>query len=190
MNAAYAYIRLGLAVRGFSSNRLGRTEMTKTALLSALSALAIAGGFASGAFAQTAAPCTAGAFNCRNVAVTVQGNQVSLDPAVLTVTGRQAPAVKIVWYLATPGYRFVDSYDPSSAMPGTPVAAGTRPASFPPSYFMTEDPRFCYMWASNQTYICTNWNGDAFPWGVDYTLRVVPASGGSPLTANGRVVNN
>ena len=52
--------------------------------------------------------CNPDAGNCRNVRVTVQNNQVVLDPATLNVTGRTAPAVKIVYYLATPGYRFVD----------------------------------------------------------------------------------
>ena len=59
---------------------------------------------------------------CRNVKVTVQGNQISLDPATVTVTPR-SPPVKIVWYLATPGYRFVD-------------LANDRPVNFAAQYFM------------------------------------------------------
>jgi len=148
--------------------------MKNSVFLSTVSVFALATGFAAGASAQA---CDPGAFNCRNVRVTVQGNQLSLDPATVTVTGRQPPAVKIVWYLATPGYVFVDQ-------------SGNRPVDFPAAYFMSNDPRFCYLWTSNTAYVCTNWNADAFPYGTDYSIRVQPVSGGSPLSASGRVVNN
>ena len=144
--------------------------MNKSTLLSAVSLLALAAGFAPGVFAQA---CTPDAPDCRNIKVTVQGNQVVLEPATLTVTGRRAPAVKMVWYLATPGYMFVD-----------------RPVDFPAAYFMSNDSRFCYSWMSPTVYVCTNWNADAFAWGTDYTIKVVPVSGGSALSASGRVVNN
>lgn len=149
-------------------------KMKKSALLPAVSVFALAAGFASGAFAQA---CSPDVFNCRNVKVTVQGNQVVIDPATVTVTGRAAPAVKIVWYLATPGYVFVDQ-------------TGNRPVDFPAQYFMSNDSRFCYSWMSPAVYVCTNWNADAFAWGTDYTIKVVPVSGGSALSASGRVVNN
>jgi hypothetical protein len=132
------------------------------------------------ACAQTWPACGDGVFNCRNVKVTVDGGRVSLDPATVTVTGRAPPAVKIVWYLVTPGYSFVDQ-------------PGGRPVHFPAEYFMSNDPRFCYTYPSEKTalrYVCTDWNADAFAWGTDYTITVVPASGGSPITASGRVVNN
>ncbi len=148
--------------------------MKKSAFLPAVSVFALAAGFTSVAFAQV---CNPDALNCRNVKVTVQGNQVTLDPPTLNVTGRASPAVKIVYNLMTPGYMFVDQ-------------AGNRPVNFPSGYFMSNDPRFCYPWMSNTVYVCTNWNADAFPWGTDYTLKVVPTSGGSPLSATGRVVNN
>jgi len=151
--------------------------MTKPSVfLPAVSTLVFAAAFSADAFAQASGPpCGQNVFDCRNVKVTVQGNQISLDPAVLMVSGRQAPAVKIVWYLATPGYKFVD-------------APGSRPASFTAAYFMSDDSRFCYMWLNDQVYICTDWNAD--PLDVNYTLRVMPASGGSPVTVTGRVVNN
>jgi hypothetical protein len=144
--------------------------MKKSAFLPAVSVFALAAGFTSGAFAQA---CIPDGGNCRNVKVTVQGNQVSLDPATLTVTPRASPAVKIVWYLATPGYTFVD-----------------QAANFPAEYFKSNDPRFCYPWTTNTVYVCTDWNADAFAWGTDYTLKVQAVSGGSPLSASGRVVNN
>jgi len=125
-------------------------------------------------FAQA---CNPDGGNCRNVKVTVQGNQISLEPATATVTPRASPAVKIVWYLATPGYRFVDQ-------------AGNRPVNFPAEYFKSDDSRFCYPWTSDTVYVCTNWNADAFPWGTDYTLKVQAVSGGAPLSVTGRVVNN
>ena len=79
--------------------------MKNLAFLSAVSVSALAAGFTSAAFAQV---CNPDGGNCRNVKVTVQGNQVVLDPPTLNVTGRASPAVKIVYYLATPGYTFVD----------------------------------------------------------------------------------
>jgi len=169
----------------------------KSTLLSDISVLALAGGFATtaalagSAFAvglfkpvTTAAPamiaqpaCAPDAMGCRNVKVTVQGNQISLDPATVTVTPR-SPPVKIVWYLATPGYRFVD-------------LANDRPVNFAAQYFMSNDPRFCYPWTSDTVYVCTDWNADPFPWGTDYTLKVQAISGGSsPPPVTGRVVNN
>ena len=148
--------------------------MKKLAFLPAVSVFALAAGFTSVTFAQA---CNPDGGNCRNVKVTVQGNQVTLDPATLAVTPRASPAVKIVYYLATPGYRFVDQ-------------TGNRPVTFPAEYFKSDDPRFCYMWTSDNTYVCTNWNADAFPWGTDYSIKVQPVSGGSPLSATGRVVNN
>ena len=77
--------------------------------------------------------------------MTVQGNQISIEPATVTVTGRTSPAVKIVWYLATPGYKFVD-----------------KAADFTSAYFMSNDSRFCYPW-TDIAYVCTDWNADAFP---------------------------
>ncbi len=148
--------------------------MKKSTFLPAVSVFAIAAGFTSGAFAQA---CNPDGGNCRNIKVTVQGNQVLLDPATITVTPRAGPAVKMVWYLATPGYVFVDQ-------------TGNRPVNFPAAYFMSNDSRFCYPWTSGATYLCTNWNADAFPWGTDYTLKVQAVSGGAPLSASGRVVNN
>jgi len=148
--------------------------MKRLALLSAISVSALATGFTSGVFAQA---CNPDGGNCRNVKVTVQGNQISLEPATATVTPRASPAVKIVWYLATPGYRFVDQ-------------AGNRPVNFPAEYFKSDDSRFCYPWTSDTVYVCTNWNADAFPWGTDYTLKVQAVSGGAPLSVTGRVVNN
>jgi hypothetical protein len=148
--------------------------MKKLAFLPVVSVFALAAGFTSGAFAQACSPNDS---NCRNVKVTVQGNQISLDPATVTVTGRAAPAVKIVWYLATPGYAFVDQ-------------TGDRPVNFPAAYFMSNDSRFCYPWTSNTVYVCTDWNADAFAYGTDYTLKVKAASGSSPPPASGRVVNN
>ena len=148
--------------------------MNKIGFLPAVSVFALAAGFTSVTFAQA---CNPDGGNCRNVKVTVQGNQVTLDPATLTVTPRASPAVKIVWYLATPGYRFVDQ-------------TGNRPVNFPAEYFKSDDPRFCYPWTSDTVYVCTNWNADAFPWGTGYTIKVQPVSGGSPLSASGRVVNN
>lgn len=144
--------------------------MNTSTFLRAVSVFALAAGFTSGAFAQA---CNPDGGNCRNVKVTVQGNQVSLDPATITVTPRAAPAVKIVWYLATPGYKFVD-----------------QAVNFPAAYFMSNDPRFCYPWTSDTVYVCTDWNADAFPWGTDYTLKVEAVSGGGPQTVTGRVVNN
>lgn len=144
--------------------------MSKPAFLPAVSVLALAAGFTSAAFAQA---CNPDGGNCRNVKVTVQNNQVSLDPATITVTPRASPAVKIVWYLETPGYTFVD-----------------QAANFPAEYFKSNDPRFCYPWTTNSVYVCTDWNADAFPWGTGYTLKVQAVSGGSPLSATGRVVNN
>jgi len=143
--------------------------MKKFAFLPAVSVFAIAAGFTSGAFAQA---CNPDVFNCRNVRVTVQGSQISIEPATVTVTGRAAPAVKIVWYLATPGYKFVD-----------------KAVNFPAAYFMSNDSRFCYPWGDT-AYVCTNWNADPFPWGTDYTLNVQAVSGASPSPATGRVVNN
>ncbi len=148
--------------------------MNKIAFLPAISVFALAAGFTSGAFAQA---CVPDGGNCRNIKVTVQGNQVVLEPATITVTPRAAPAVKMVWYLATPGYQFVD-------------ASGNRPVHFPAAYFMSDDSRFCYPWTTNSTYVCTNWNADSFAWGTDYTLKVQAVSGGAPLSATGRVVNN
>jgi hypothetical protein len=148
--------------------------MKKFAFLPVASVFALAAGFTSGTFAQA---CNPDGGNCRNVKVTVQGNQVSLDPATLTVNPRAAPAVKIVWYLATPGYKFVDQ-------------GSDRPVNFPAAYFMSNDPRFCYPWTSDNVYVCTDWNADAFAYGTDYTLKVQPVSGGSPATVTGRVVNN
>ena len=148
--------------------------MKNLAFLSAVSVSALAAGITSAAFAQV---CNPDGGNCRNVKVTVQGNQVVLDPPTLNVTGRASPAVKIVYYLATPGYTFVDQ-------------PGNRPVNFPSGYFMSNDPRFCYPWTSNTVYVCTNWNADAFPWGTDYTLKVQAASGSSPSPVTGRVVNN
>ena len=148
--------------------------MKKFALLPAVSVFALAAGFTSGAFAQACVPNDA---NCRNVKVTVANNQVVLDPATVTVTGRAAPAVKIAYYIATPGYRFADQ-------------TGDRPVNFPSGYFMSNDPRFCYMWTSNTVYMCTDWNADAFAYGTDYTLKVQSASGASPPPVTGRVVNN
>ncbi len=143
--------------------------MKNLAFLPAVSVFAFAAGFTSGAFAQA---CNPDGGNCRNIKVTVQGNQVSIDPATIAVTPRAGPAVKMVWYLATPGYVFVD-----------------KAADFPAEYFKSNDPRFCYPW-TNTAYVCTNWNADAFPWGTGYTLKVQAVSGGSPLSASGRVVNN
>jgi hypothetical protein len=148
--------------------------MKTFAFLPAVSVFALAAGSTSGAFAQA---CNPDGGNCRNVKVTVQGNQITLDPATVTITGRTAPAVKIVYYLATPGYRFVDQ-------------AGDRPVNFPSGYFMSNDPRFCYPWTSNTVYVCTDWNADGFPYGTDYTLKVQAASGSNPSPATGRVVNN
>ena len=150
--------------------------MRKQAFVPTVSVLAVAAGFASASFAQTL-PCPPNEFTCRNVKVTVQGNQIVLDPSTVTVTGRTPPAVKIVWYLATPGYQFVD-------------VANNRPVNFPAAYFMSNDPRFCYLWTSNTVYVCTNWNADPFPYGTDYTLKVVGVSGASPSPVTGRVVNN
>ena len=152
--------------------------MKKSSFLPAVSALALAAGFVPLAIAQTQIlPCPPDTFTCRNVKVTVQGSQIVVDPAPVTVTGRTPPAVKIVWYLATPGYRFVD-------------VTNNRPVNFPAAYFMSDDPRFCYPWTSDTVYVCTDWNADAFAYGTDYTLKVVPVSGGSPPTVTGRVVNN
>ncbi len=142
----------------------------RLAFLSAVSVSALAAGFSSGSFAQV---CNPDSGNCRNVKVTVQGNQVVLEPATIAVSPRASPAVKIVWYLATPGYVFVD-----------------KAANFPAEYFKSSDPRFCYPWTINTAYVCTDWNADAFPWGTDYTLNVQAVSGGAPLSASGRVVNN
>ena len=144
--------------------------MNKLTFLPAVSVFALAAGFASGAFAQA---CNPGVSNCVNVKVTVEGNKVSIDPATVTVTPRAKPAVKIVWYLATPGYTFVG-----------------ETVNFPAAYFMSNDPRFCYPWTSNTVYVCTDWNADAFPWCTDYTIKVQAVSGGSPFTATGSVVNN
>ena len=144
--------------------------MKKSAFLSAVSVLALGATFSPETFAQACNP--EGPF-CRNIRVTVQGNQVVIDPATLTVTGRSPPAVKMVWYIATPGYTFVD-----------------QSVNFPAQYFMSNDSRFCYLWTSNTVYVCTNWNADAFAWGTDYTLKVTAVSGGSPPAATGRVVNN
>lgn len=148
--------------------------MYSSAFLSSVSVFALAAAFSSPALAQA---CNPDGGNCRNVKVTVQNNQVTLDPATIMVTPRASPAVKIVWYLATPGYRFVDQ-------------AGNRPVHFSAEYFKSDDARFCYPWTSDAVYLCTNWNADAFPWGTDYTLKVQPTSGGSPLSVTGRVVNN
>jgi hypothetical protein len=144
--------------------------MKNLGFLPAVSVFALAAGFTTGSFAQV---CNPDGGNCRNVKVTVQGSQVVLDPPTLTVTPRGAPAVKMVWYLATPGYIFPD-----------------QAANFPSEYFKSNDPRFCYPWTTNTVYVCTNWNADAFPWGTDYTIKVQAVSGGSPLSASGRVVNN
>ena len=149
--------------------------MKKSAFLPLAPLLALAATFAQPTFAQLGPACAPETPDCRNIKVTVQGNQVVLDPATLTVTGRRPPAVKMVWYLATPGYTFVD-------------LPGNRPVNFPAAYFMSDDSRFCYMWLNDQVYISTDWNAD--PLDVNYTLRVMPASGGSPVTVTGRVVNN
>ncbi len=143
--------------------------MKNLSFLPAVSVFTLAAGFTSGAFAQVCNPDT---FNCRNVKVTVEGNKISIEPATVTVTGRASPAVKIVWYLATPGYKFVD-----------------KAADFPSAYFMSNDSRFCYPW-TDVAYVCTDWNADAFPWGADYTLKVQAVSGASPSPTTGRVVNN
>jgi len=148
--------------------------MKKLAFLPAVSVFALAAGFATGAFAQVCGPNNP---NCRDVKVTVQGNQVILDPTTTTVTGRTAPSVKIAYYIATPGYVFVDQ-------------ASDRPVNFPAAYFMSNDPRFCYMWTSNTVYVCTDWNADAFAYGTDYSLKVQAVSGSSPASTVGRVVNN
>ena len=142
--------------------------MNKFTFLSAVSVFALAVGFTSGAFAQA---CNPGDSNCLNVKVTVQGGQVSIEPATITVTPRAKPAVKIVWYVATPGYTFAD-----------------QAVNFPAAYFMSTDKRFCYLWTSSTAYVCTDWNADAFPWGTDYTIKV--QGSGGPLTGTGRVVNN
>jgi len=146
--------------------------MKKSAYLPAASVFALAFGLAPESFAQA---CNPDVFNCRNVRVTVENNQVVLNPATVTVTGRAPPAAKIVWNLATPGYVFVDQ-------------SGNRPVDFAAAYFMSNDPRFCYPWTSNAVYVCTDWNADALD--VTYTIKVVPAAGGSAMTATGRVINN
>ena len=152
--------------------------MKESAFLSAVSVVALAAGFTPGTFAQALAPaCAPDAPDCRSIRVTVQGNQVVIDPATPTVTARRPPAVKIVWYLATPGYKFVD-------------LSGDRLVNFPAAYFMSNDSRFCYPWTSDTVYVCTNWNADTFAYGTDYTLKVTAVSGGSPPPVTGRVINN
>lgn len=148
--------------------------MNRSAFLPALSVLALAAGFAPATCAQSQL-CASDDANCRMVKVTVQGNQVVVDPPALAVTGRRAPAVKIVWVLATPGYKFVD-------------ASSDRPVNFPAAYFMSNDSRFCYPWTSDTVYVCTDWNADYLD--TDYTLKVVALSGSSPVPATARVVNN
>ncbi len=153
--------------------------MKKFAFLPAVSAFALAAGLAPGVFAQAPAQPDACYPNgaCRNVKVTVEGDRVVLDPATVTVTGRAAP-VKIVWYLATPGYRFVDQ-------------AGSRPVDVPgytKGQFMSEDSRFCYPWRGSTVYACTDRNDETVD--ASYTIKVQAASGSNPAPATGKVVNN
>jgi hypothetical protein len=85
--------------------------MKSSAFLPPVAVLAFTSGLAPGASAQALSVpdiCYSDAASCRNVKVTVQGNQVAVDPASATVTGRATPVV-IVWYMATPGYKFAAS---------------------------------------------------------------------------------
>lgn len=154
--------------------------MKTFAFLPAVSVFALAAGFTPVTFAQAPAPpeaCYSENFACRNVKVTVEGNRIVVDPATVTVTGRASP-VKIVWYLATPGYRFVDE-------------PGSRPADIPgytKGQFMSGDSRFCYIWRTGTVYVCTDRNDETVD--ASYTIKVQAASGSSPPPASGRVVNN
>jgi hypothetical protein len=151
----------------------------KSAIISAVSVLGVAAWFTPAAFGQACAPNAA---TCRNVKVTVEGNQIRVDPATVTVTGRAAP-VKVVWYLATPGYTF--------AQPGgvTPVdlPAYTK-GQFESTVPRATDSRWCYPWQGATTYVCTDRNDDTV--NVQYTLKVVAASGTSPAPVTMGVTNN
>jgi hypothetical protein len=142
--------------------------MNKLTFLPAVSVFALAAGFTSGAFAQA---CNPGVPNCVNVKVTVEGNKVSLDPATVTVTPRAKPAVKIVWYLATPGY------------------VRQRDGQLPAAYFMSNDPRFCYPWTITPFTLAPTGTPMRFH-GAPTTRSRCRRCRGSPLTATGRVVNN
>jgi hypothetical protein len=149
--------------------------MEKSAYLPALSVFALAA-IAPAAFAQVLADrCYPNAASCRNVRVTVQGNQVTLDPPTITVSGRGAPVV-IVWYLATPGYTF--------ATPG-PVAFPAEPW-INRYQFDTSDGRFCYWWQPGTAFVCQDRNYATLD--TEYKVKVVGAGGSGEGT--GRVVNN
>lgn len=152
--------------------------MKKLAFVPVVSAFALAAGIAPGALAQALTPpevCYPN-YACRNVKVTVEGGKVVLDPATVTVTGRTSP-VKILWYMATPGYKFAD-------------AAGSRPVDVPgytKGQFMSDDSRFCYIWRTDY-YVCTDRNDETVE--ANYTIKVQAASGSPPAPASGRVINN
>jgi len=152
-----------------------------SAFLSAISVLALAGGLTPGAIAQMiyTVPeiCFANVSTCCNVKVTVEGTNVAIDPATVTVTGRESPVV-IVWYLATPGYKFASP---------SPLAIPTDPA-LNRYQFMPNDDRFCYWWRSGTVYVCHDYNYATLD--MNYTVKVDAMSGSSLPPANGRIVNN
>jgi hypothetical protein len=121
--------------------------------------------------------CYSNILACRNVKVTVEGNNIVVDPATVTVTGRDAPVV-IVWYLATPGYKFASP---------SPVAIPADPA-INRYQFMPSDDRFCYWWRTPTVYVCHDYNYATLNMG--YTIKVDGMSGSSPSPGSGRIVNN
>lgn len=153
--------------------------MTRSAILPALSVLAVAAWATPAAYGQACAPDIP---TCRNVKVTVEGNNIVVNPSPVVITGRAAP-VKIVWYLATPGYTF--------AQPGgvTPVdlPAYTK-GQFESNVPRANDPRWCYPWQGTTTYVCTDRNDDTVD--VTYSIKVNAASGASPAPVTMRITNN
>lgn len=154
--------------------------MRKSAYLPAASVLALGAALAMPSFAQVyTVPeiCSSNVAACRNVKVTVEGNQIKVDPATVTVTGRGAPVV-IVWYLATPGYKLAG---PSPvAIPADPVINRYQ--------FTPDDRRFCYWWRSGTVYVCHDWNYATLD--LSYAIKVDALSGSSPSPSSGRVINN
>jgi hypothetical protein len=154
-----------------------RSQMGTSAYLPAVSALTLAAVMAPTCFAQTQADlCYPSSTMCRNVKVTVQGSQVTVEPATVTFSGLGGPRV-IVWYLDTPGYKFA-----------------APPVAFPPEPWITryqfepDNVRACYWWKSGTTYVCHDRNYATLD--VTYAIKVEALSGGSPATGSAKVVNN
>jgi hypothetical protein len=119
--------------------------------------------------------CYSDAPSCRNIKVTVEGGKVVLDPASINIAGRTTP-ITIVWYLATPGYKFAGPVE----LPADRVITRNQ--------FEPADNRFCYWWRSETVYVCSDRNYANAD--VPYTVKVIGGSASSPLLALGRVLNN